>query len=191
MDALHTERNIRAKIQNFENQNTNEIPKARPRNATRPTLAPKPSVTRRASVSSTTKEEQEETNTPMFPVGIYEQVISTENFPAPPAVIPRPQIPRKLSLDSNNLSKLQPLLKPPPQTTSRPSLRRSTPLTSQDEDTAFRSPPPPPLSTRPPFNSHCSTRENEYVENPASKSPVLPVLETTRKKEREIKRAAV
>ncbi|KAK2865827.1 hypothetical protein Q7C36_001883 [Tachysurus vachellii] len=159
MASLHSERNIRSKIQDFEKQtNTQErsIPAPRPRIATRPAVAPKPSVSQGASVSSTT---EEESNTQMFPDGLYDQVISTENISVPPAVIPRPQLPRQLSLNS------RPLIKPPPQFPSRPSLRRSTAVNSQDQEAAFS---PPPISTRPPYNSHCSTRENDYVEDPAT-----------------------
>ncbi|XP_047671613.1 SH3 domain-containing protein 19 isoform X2 [Tachysurus fulvidraco] len=159
MAALHSERNIRSKIQDFERQmNTQELstPAPRPRIAARPAVAPKPSVSQRASVSSTA---EEESNTQMFPEGLYDQVITTENISVPPTVIPRPQLPRQLSLNS------RPLIKPPPQFPSRPSLRRSTAVNSQDQEAAFS---PPPISTRPPYNSHCSTRENDYVEDPAT-----------------------
>ncbi|KAK3507571.1 hypothetical protein QTP70_028647 [Hemibagrus guttatus] len=163
MAALHSERNIRSKIQDFEKQlNNNEIsiPTPRPRNGPRPAVAPKPSVTQRASVNSTT---EEETNTQMFPGDMYEHVISTENIPVSPAVIPRPQLPRQLSLSSND--QFKPLIKPPPQLPSRPSLRRSTAVNSQDQEPAFS---PPPVSTRPPHISHCSTRENDYVDSPST-----------------------
>ncbi|XP_058240591.1 SH3 domain-containing protein 19 [Hemibagrus wyckioides] len=160
MAALHTERNIRSKIQDFEKQiNNNEFstPTPRPRNGPRPAVAPKPSVTQRP-VSSTT---EEESNTQVFPGDLYERSINTENIPVSPAVIPRPQLPRQL----NDQLKPQPLIKPPPQLPSRPSLRRTTAVNSQDQETAFS---PPPVSTRPPHISHCSTPENNYVDDPAT-----------------------
>ncbi|TTK16478.1 SH3 domain-containing protein 19 [Bagarius yarrelli] len=160
MAALYSDRNIRGKIQDFEKQlNTTEtsIPTPRPRNTKRPTVAPKPIMTPRASVSSTT---EEETNTQLFP----DRVISTENTPVPSAVIPRPQIPRRASLNLNDQFTAQTLIKAPPQLPPRPSLRRATALNSQDEDTAFSS---PPFSSgkQPQYNSQRSTKENDYVED--------------------------
>ncbi|XP_026798916.3 SH3 domain-containing protein 19 [Pangasianodon hypophthalmus] len=170
MAALHGERNIRSKIQEFEKQiSTDEIsiPTPRPRNTTRPALAPKPSMTQRAFISSTT---EEETNTQTWPDNNYEEVIRTNSTPVPPSPAQRPQIPRKLSLNSSDQFKAQPLIKPPPQLPSRPSLRRGRTLNSQDEDAVFNTSPFSPRAVHSVIN-HCSTKENEYVDAPVSHVP--------------------
>ncbi|XP_017316570.1 SH3 domain-containing protein 19 [Ictalurus punctatus] len=157
MTALHSERNIRAKIHEFERQTvTDELSTltTRPRNATRPAVAPKPSMTRRASVSSTTEEEP-----------------CTDSTPVPPSPPLRTQMPRKPSLNSSNQFKPQPLIRPPPQLPSRPSLRRTRTLNSQDEDAAFNTPPFSPRTAhngQQNVNNHGRTKENEYVDAPFS-----------------------
>lgn len=164
MTALHSERNIRAKIHEFERQTvTDELSTltTRPRNATRPAVAPKPSMTRRASVSSTTEEEP-----------------CTDSTPVPPSPPLRTQMPRKPSLNSSNQFKPQPLIRPPPQLPSRPSLRRTRTLNSQDEDAAFNTPPFSPRTAhngQQNVNNHGRTKENEYVDAPFSKSRFPPV----------------
>lgn len=169
MASLQNERNIRAKIQEFERQiNTDEISilTPRPRNTARPAVAPKTSMNQRASIRSTTKEE---TSTQTCPDNIYEEIISPNSSPAPPAPTLRPQIPKKPSLNSSDQFKPPPLIKPPPQLPSRPSLRRSTALSSQDEDMVFNTPRTAHNGQRN-VNHHSSTKENVYMDDPVSKS---------------------
>ncbi|XP_053335856.1 SH3 domain-containing protein 19 isoform X2 [Clarias gariepinus] len=177
MAAIHSERNIRAKIQEFEKQlNTDEIsaPTPRPRNAPRPAVAPKPSAVQRASFSSST--EEEERNTQTFEGNGYGEVMGSNSTPLAPFPPLRPLMPRKPSLTSSDQVKPQPLIKPPPPS-SRPSQRRSRPLNSQEEDAVFNAPTLPPRTVHnghQNVSSHNSIRENEYVDAPVS--PAFPNL---------------
>ncbi|KAF5902199.1 SH3 domain-containing protein 19, partial [Clarias magur] len=175
MAAIHSERNIRAKIQEFEKQLiTDEIsaPTPRPRNVPRPAVAPKPSTVQRASNSSSI--EEEDTNTQTFVGNSYNEVIGLNSTPVAPAQ--RPTMPRKPSLTSSDQVKPQPLIKPPPPS-SRPSLRRSRPQNNQEEDAVFNTPTLPPRTVyngHQNVSSHNSIRENEYVDTPVS--PAFPNL---------------
>ncbi|KAI5088019.1 SH3 domain-containing protein 19 [Silurus meridionalis] len=173
MATLSSERNIQAKIQEFEKQMTtdeNGIPFPRPRNTTRPAVAPKPSVTPRLSIRNAT---EEVTNAQTYPWNQYEEVISTNSTPVFPPPALRPQMPKKPSL--NSIDQFKPLIKPPPQLPSRPSLRRGRNINSPEEDAGFSTPPfsPRPANNGPQNTSnHSSTKENEYVDAPVSFSNV-------------------
>ncbi|RXN12300.1 SH3 domain-containing 19-like protein [Labeo rohita] len=156
MTSLHSDRNIRSRIQAFESQTNTEddetsVPFPRPRkvHAKPPVLAPKPSIAPRPSVKMP-KEEQ----LSQFEGHLYEMV----NTPPMPA--PRPQLFKKPSLDSKDDSDSQPppfraSLIPP----SRPSLVKLKNVSSQDEEGLLKGPPTPlkPSKDLLNLNNHNST----------------------------------
>ncbi|XP_073698740.1 SH3 domain-containing protein 19 [Garra rufa] len=156
MTSLHSDRNIRSRIQAFESQSNAEndetsVPFPRPRkvHAKPPVLAPKPSIAPRPSVKMP-KEEQ----LSQFDSHLYEVV------DIPPTPAPRPQLFKKPSLDSKDESNSQPpsfraALIPP----SRPSLVKLKNVSSQDEDVVLKGPPIPlkPSKDLLNLNNHNST----------------------------------
>ncbi|XP_048053676.1 SH3 domain-containing protein 19 [Megalobrama amblycephala] len=181
MTSLHSDRNIRSRIQAFESQSSTDndetsVPSPRPRKTfpKPPVLAPKPSIAPRPSVKKPKEQEF-----PQFDSHLYEEVI------APPMPAPRPQLFKKPSLDSRDESDSQPpfrmALIPP----SRPSLVKVKNVSSQDEEVVLKGPPPPlkPSKDLLNLNNHNSTAllsnitstanklSNDYVDTPINHSP--------------------
>ncbi|ROL53132.1 SH3 domain-containing protein 19 [Anabarilius grahami] len=178
MTSLHSDRNIRSRIQAFESQSSTEIdetsvPFPRPRKTfpKPPVLAPKPSIAPRPSVKKPKEEEF-----PQFDSHLYEEVN------APPMPAPRPQLFKKTSLDTRDESDSQPpfrmALIPP----SRPSLVKLKNVSSQDEEGVLKG-PPPPFKPSLNLNNHNSTAllsnitstanklSSDYVDIPINHSP--------------------
>ncbi|XP_062864377.1 SH3 domain-containing protein 19 [Trichomycterus rosablanca] len=162
MAGLYSERNIRARIQEFENQVTTEetsVPTPRPRNS-RPAVGTKPSVPPRASISSTTAGEtdvRDETN------NYFNEVLDDHINPTP--TYWRPQLSTKPSL--NSFDQVKPLIKSPPQLPSRSSLRRSNTLNSRDEEDGFNSSPFSPTTLSKQIlnvNNHNNSAQNDYMD---------------------------
>lgn len=155
MTALHSDRNIRAKIQAFESQSNTEsdetaAPLPRPRKAYTkpPVLAPKPSIAPRPSVRKPKEEELPLAN------HVHEDV----NVPPTPA--PRPQSFKKpSSSELTDESDFQPPLRMIPIPPSRPSLVRAKNVSSQDDELVFKGLPSPLKPSRDllNFNNHNST----------------------------------
>lgn len=154
MAALHSDRNIRAKIQAFESQSNTEndettAPLPRPRKAYTkpPVLAPKPSIAPRPSIRKPKEEEELPTDNHLLDVII------------PPTPAPRPQSLKKTSLDAKDESDFQSILKAIPIPPSRPSLVRGRNVSSHDEEFVFKGPPSPlkPSKDLLNFNNHNST----------------------------------
>lgn len=185
MTSLHSDRNIRSKIQAFESQSSTEndetvVPFPRPRKiyAKPPVVAPKPSIAPRPSVKKPKEEEFSQ-----FESHLYEEV----NTPPMPA--PRPQLFKKPSFASRDESDTQPpfrmALIPP----SRPSLVKVKNVSSQDEEVVLKGPPPPlkPSKDLLNLNNHNSTAllsnitstanmpSNDYVDAPINHSPTKTV----------------
>lgn len=182
MNGLHSDRNIRSRIQAFESQTGSDeasTPFPRPRNiyTKLPVVAPKPSIAPRPSLSSPPVEAEAAATSDHY----YEEVNST---PQPPPIASKPQLPRKPSIASKEESKPQPPIKPallPP----RPSLARSKAVNSGDDESGglFKAPPSPlkPSKVLLNLNNHNSTSllsstqtgatsENEYVDGSMSES---------------------
>ncbi|KAL1282433.1 hypothetical protein QQF64_001236 [Cirrhinus molitorella] len=186
MTSLHSDRNIRSRIQAFESQSNTEndetsVPFPHPRKvyAKPPVLAPKPSIAPRPSVKMP-KEEQ----LSQFESHLYE-VVETPPMPAP-----RPQLFKKTFLDSKDdsdsqLPSFRTSLIPP----SRPSLVKLKNVSSQDEEVVLKGPPTPlkPSKDLLNLNNHNSTAllsnisstanmlSNDYADAPTNHSPAKPV----------------
>ncbi|XP_039549714.1 SH3 domain-containing protein 19 [Pimephales promelas] len=139
MNSLHSDRNIRSRIQAFESQSSAEnnetiVPSPRPRNiyTKPPVLAPKPSITPRPSVKKPKEEEILQ-----YDSHLYEEVH------AAPMPAPRPQLFKKPSFNSRDESDSQPPFRTALIPPSRPSLVRVKNLSSQDEEVVLKGPPPP------------------------------------------------
>lgn len=177
MTSLHSDRNIRSRIQAFESSTENNetfVPFPRPRNiyTKPPVLAPKPSIAPRPSVKKPKEEEFSQ-----FEGHLYEEVLT------PPMPAPRPQLFKKPSFNSRDESDSQPpfrmALIPP----SRPSLVKVKNVSSQDEEVVLKGPPPPlkPSKDLLNVNNHNSTAllsnitstanmlNNDYVDAAISK----------------------
>lgn len=154
MTSLHSDRNIRSRIQAFESQsslenNETSVPSPRPRNiySKPPVLAPKPSIAPRPSFKKPKEEEFSQ-----FDSHLYEEVDA-------PMPAPRPQLFKKPSFNSRDESDSQPpfrmALIPP----SRPSLVKVKNVSSQDEEVVLKGPPPPlkPSKDLLNLNNHNST----------------------------------
>ncbi|XP_073670515.1 SH3 domain-containing protein 19 isoform X3 [Paramisgurnus dabryanus] len=155
MTALHSDRNIRAKIQAFESvlgaeneendETTTPLPRPRKAQPKPPVLAPKPSIAPRPSMKKPKEEE--------FP-----QDNNLNDVILPPTPAPRPQLFKK-PLDTKYESDFQLPLRPIPIPPSRPSLIKVKNVTSQDEEVAFKGLPSPlkPSIDLLNFNNHNST----------------------------------
>uniref|UniRef100_A0A671K2T1 SH3 domain-containing protein 19-like n=1 Tax=Sinocyclocheilus anshuiensis TaxID=1608454 RepID=A0A671K2T1_9TELE len=193
MTSLHSDRNIRSRIQAFESQSSTEneetsVPFPRPRKvyAKPPVLAPKPSIAPRPSVKKP-KEEQ----VSQFESHLYEEV-DTPPMPVdtPPMPAPRPQLLKKTFLDLRDDFDSQPSFRTALIPPSRPSLVRVKNVSSQDEEEVLKGPPTPlqPSKDLLNLNNHNSTAllsnitytasmlSNDYVDAPTSKyqSPTKP-----------------
>lgn len=179
MTALHSDRNIRAKIQAFEsvfgaeNVENDETPAPlpRPRKAhpKPPVLAPKPSIAPRPSMRKPKEEEIPQDN------HLNDVII-------PPTPAPRPQLFKK-PLDTKDESDFQLPLRTIPIPPSRPSLIKVKNVSSQDEEVVFKGLPSPlkPSKDLLNFNNHNSTallpnttsiesmHTNDYVDAAISK----------------------
>lgn len=149
MTALHSDRNIRAKIQAFENQNdetTAPLPRPRKANIKPPVLAPKPSIAPRPSFRKPKEEE--------LPMDNHLDL----DVNTPPKPAPRPQSIKKTSLDIKDESDFQSIMKTMPIPPSRPSLVRGKNVSSQDDE-VFKGLPSPlkPSKDLLNFNNHNST----------------------------------
>ncbi len=175
MTSLHSDRNIRSRIQAFESQNDEtSVPFPHPRKvyAKPPVLAPKPSIAPRLSVKKP-KEEQ----VSQFESHLYEEVDT------PPMPAPRPQLFKKPSLDFRDDFESQPSFRTALIPPSRPSLVRVENVSSQDEEEVLTGPPTPlkPSKDLLNLNNHNSTAllsnitsaanmlSNDYVDAPTSK----------------------
>uniref|UniRef100_A0A9J7YVP9 SH3 domain containing 19 n=1 Tax=Cyprinus carpio carpio TaxID=630221 RepID=A0A9J7YVP9_CYPCA len=184
MTSLHSDRNIRSKIQAFESQSSTDneetsVPFPRPRKvyAKPPVLAPKPSIAPRPSVKKP-KEEQ----VSQFESHLYEDVDT------PPMPAPRPQLFKKPSSDLRDNFDSQPSFKTALIPPSRPSLVRAKNVSSQDEEEVMKGPPTPlkPSKDLLNLNNHNSTAllsnitstadmpSNDYVDAPTNQSPTKP-----------------
>ncbi|XP_026059557.1 SH3 domain-containing protein 19 isoform X2 [Carassius auratus] len=184
MTSLHSDRNIRSRIQAFETQSSTEneeksVPFPRPRKvfAKPPVLAPKPSIAPRPSVKKP-KEEQ---------VSHFESHLC-EEANTPPMPAPRPQLFKKPSLDLKNDFTSQPSFRTALIPPSRPSLVRAKNVSSQDEEEVMKGPPTPlkPSKDLLNLNNHNSTAllsniastadmlSNDYVDTPTNQSLAKP-----------------
>ncbi len=169
MTSLHSDRNIRSRIQAFESQPSTEneatsVPFPRPRkvDAKPPVLAPKPSIAPRPSVKKP-KEEQ----VSQFESHLYKEVVT------PPMPAPRPQLLKKPSLDFRENFDSQPSF--------RTALIKN--VSSQDVEEVLKGHPTPlkPRKDLLNLNNHNSTAllsnftstanmlSNDYVDAPTSK----------------------
>ncbi|XP_059409384.1 SH3 domain-containing protein 19 [Carassius carassius] len=184
MTSLHSDRNIRSRIQAFEAQSSTEneetsVPFPRPRKvfAKPPVLAPKPSIAPRPSVKKP-KEEQ---------VSHFESHLC-EEADTPPMPAPRPQLFKKPSLDLKNDFESQPSFRTALIPPSRPSLVRAKNVSSQDEEEVMKGPPTPlkPSKDLLNLNNHNSTAllsnisstadmlSNDYVDTFTNQAPIKP-----------------
>uniref|UniRef100_A0A673N427 SH3 domain-containing protein 19-like n=1 Tax=Sinocyclocheilus rhinocerous TaxID=307959 RepID=A0A673N427_9TELE len=193
MTSLHSDRNIRSRIQAFESQSSTEneetsVPFPRPRKvyAKPPVLAPKPSIAPRPSVKKPKEEQVSQSES-----HLYEEV-DTAPMPVntPPMPAPRPQLFKKTSLDLRDDFGSQPSFRTALIPPSRPSLVRVKNVSSQDEEEVLKGPPTPlqPSKDLLNLNNHNSTAllsnitstasmlSNDYVDAPTSKyqSPTKP-----------------
>ncbi|XP_070769887.1 SH3 domain-containing protein 19 [Enoplosus armatus] len=176
MNANHSQRNIKARIQAFESQGSAEEgnvvepakPEPRPRKATnRPPVAVKPSVAVKPQFSHS--------------IDGDDQNVSSTNIHQNPSPAPRPQPPKKpVGLVKEELETL--FNKGAIPNRSRPSvLTRANSI--YEEETSPVPPTPPvkpfkePLKPNLNINNHNSAsmfRENEYVDSPSNPTPVKP-----------------
>ncbi|XP_056588287.1 SH3 domain-containing protein 19 isoform X2 [Triplophysa dalaica] len=154
MTALHSDRNIRAKIQAFESQSNIEnyetaapLPRPRKANTKPPVLAPKPSIAPRPSIKKPIEEE--------LPLDNH----INEDVKIPPTPAPRPQSFKKTSSESKVESDFQSSFRTIPIPPSRPSLVRVKNVSSPEEELVFKGPPSPlkPSKDLLNFNNHNST----------------------------------
>lgn len=167
MTSLHSDRNIRSRIQAFESQSNAEndetsVPFPRPRKAYSkpPVLAPKPSIAPRPSVKKPKEEEFSQ-----FDSHLYEMV------DVPPMPAPRPQLFKKPSLNSRDESDSQPPFRMPLIPPSRPSLVKVKNVSSQDEEAVFKGAPLPlkPSKDLLNLNNHNSTALLSNITSTANK----------------------
>ncbi|XP_051558433.1 SH3 domain-containing protein 19 [Myxocyprinus asiaticus] len=184
MTALHSDRNIRAKIQAFESQSSTEndetpMPFPRPRKAYTkpPVLAPKPSIATRPSFKKPKEEEFPATDNHLYEV-----------VDIPPTPAPRPQLFRKPSINSKKEFDIQSPLRNAITPPSRPSLVKVKNVSSQDEEAGFKGPSLPlkPSKDLLNLNNHNSTAllpnststqfmpSNEYVDAAINFSSTKP-----------------
>lgn len=148
MAGLYSERNIRARIQEFENHvspDENSLPTPKPRNTgTKPPVAP------RGFTSSTASGDIN---------NLFKEVLDDP----PTALFPKPQTSKKLL---NSVDLVKPLVKAPPQLSSRPSLRRTNNLNLQDEEDAFKNLSFSPVTIGKEIlesNNHNNSDQNDYM----------------------------
>ncbi|KAA0722341.1 SH3 domain-containing protein 19 ADAM-binding protein [Triplophysa tibetana] len=154
MTALHSDRNIRAKIQAFESQSNVEsdetaapLPRARKATTKPPVLAPKPSISPRPSIKKPKEEE----------LSLDNHI--NEDVKIPPTPAPRPQSFKKTPWESKDGSDFQSPFRTIPIPPSRPSLVRVKNVISPEEELVFKGPPSPLMPSKDllNFNNHNST----------------------------------
>ncbi|XP_074539580.1 SH3 domain-containing protein 19 isoform X2 [Halichoeres trimaculatus] len=177
MSTNHSQRDIRARIQAFENQaaaeegNTEPAkPEPKPRKAViKPPVAAKPSVALKPQLNQSNEDDI--------------QNVSNTNIPACPTPAPRP-LPPKKPVGQTIRDELETLHnKAAIPKRSRPSVLTRSECIYEDEPIPVLPPTPPvrpakePLKPNLNINNHNSasmTRENEYVESPTNHNPVKP-----------------